>query len=155
MINPDGQPSSRADQILRHAGRRSRRVGRWDVISDAITDTARTIRLIAILLASSVPPGLVTWLAVRRLETSRPDVELSSGRRFASVCGTSIRPCPLLASMERRCADSKGPGAAPFRPGPAGRLLPLDMLRIAVGNDAASQRQLASVESITACMVPA
>jgi hypothetical protein len=40
--------------------------GRWEVIRYAIDDKWRTIRLIAILISTTVPPGVITWLAVRR-----------------------------------------------------------------------------------------
>lgn len=39
------------------------RTGRWDVIAGAIDDTARTVRLVAIILARSAPPAAMTALA--------------------------------------------------------------------------------------------
>jgi TRAP-type C4-dicarboxylate transport system permease small subunit len=35
------------------------RVGKWDVVKDAIADNRRTIRLCAILVAAALPPGAV------------------------------------------------------------------------------------------------
>lgn len=38
------------------------RIGRWDVIEGALSDTSRTIRLIAIILATAIPSGTMALL---------------------------------------------------------------------------------------------